>query len=221
MFFVSDGIYDCTSCIPEIRVQADSSDQPMPAANHETIAVGVIDSRSIRIVIKRDGKTVVETTRTASEDGQTLRDLTTGYPREDGEPVAAEVTYKRVGGQPEPPANQISGSWKPVAVTRSENGLLVTFKMKDDELSVSTPTGFRWTAKIDGKESPVEGSYTTDSVSIKRIDYRTIEASFKAGGHLVRVDRITVSEDGMTMTTVSENEMNGRTDTVVATKQQP
>ena len=200
-FFVSNGIYDCTSCIPEIRVQADSNDQPISAASHETIAVSVIDSRSVSIVFKRDGKTIVETTRTASEDGQTLRDITSGYPREGCKPVIAEVTYKRVREKPEPSANQISGSWKPLAVTRSENGLLVTFKMNNDELSVSTPTGFTWTAKIDGKESPVQGSYATDSVSIKRIDDRTIEADFKVGGHLVRVDGQQVSVDGMSMTT--------------------
>jgi hypothetical protein len=101
----------------------------------------------------------------------------------------------------------------------SENLLLVTFKVSGSKASMSASSGVSWTAKFDGKNYPVKGSYTEDSVSLKRIDDRTIEASYKASGTLSRVSKMRVSLDGKTMTSVSESKLTGRISTYVATKQ--
>jgi hypothetical protein len=95
-------------------------------------------------------------------------------------------------------------------MNRSENQLLATYKDSGGELSESVPTGLSWTAKDDGEYYPVKGSYDADSVSLKRINDRTIELSFKANGTVVRVNTITISSDGKIMTIVSESKASGR-----------
>ena len=47
---------------------------------------------------------------------------------------------------------------------------------------MSQPTGESYTAKLDGKDYPAKGSYTYNSVSLKRVDYHTIEETDKREG---------------------------------------
>jgi hypothetical protein len=46
-----------------------------------------------------------------------------------------------------------------------------------------------------------------------------IEVSYKRGGQLIEVDKMTLSPDGKTMTTVVESKLTGRVSTYVAHKQ--
>lgn len=218
VFSVSSGMYDCSSCAPKINVKADGNDQPVTGQAYDTIAVKEVDAHTIQVVTKKNGKTALDQTRTASDDGKTLTVKNTAHPPESDQPVTSEATLERVG-KPVSGANATSGSWRIQKVDEAENGLLETFKGGANELSMSDPTGESWTAKMDGKDYPVKGSYNTDSVSLKQINDHTIEVSFKRGGKLIGVDKMTVSPDGKTMTTVSESKLTGRVSTFVATKQ--
>lgn len=61
--------------------------------------------------------------------------------------------------------------------------------------------GLRYTAEFDGKDYPVTGSFTTQKVSLRRIDGRTFEEVFKDGaGKELNVRRVAVSQDGTEMT---------------------
>jgi len=218
VFSLSNGMYECTSCAPKFNVKADGSDQAVTGQAYDTIAVKEVDAHTIHVVAKKNGKTAWEQTRTTSQDGKTLNVKTTSYPPNSTQPVTAEVILGREG-TPASGANATSGSWKIQKVSESENGLLVTYKGTGNELSMSSSTGSGWTAKLDGKDYPVKGDYGVDSVSIKRIDDRTVEATYKRGGKLMSVDRITVSADGKTLTTVSDYKPTDRVSTYVATKQ--
>jgi hypothetical protein len=218
VFSVRDGVYDCDSCAPKVHVKADGSDQPVTGLSHITAAVNEIDSHTIKIVVKKDGETVSEQLRTASEDGRTLHVKVTEYPPRGGKPIIEETTSERVG-EPMPGANTTSGNWRTRSLSGSENGLMVTYKESDSELSMSTPTGVSWTAKFDGKYYPVSGSYKVHSVSLRKINDRTIELTFEANGLEVLVNTMTITADGRSMTTVSENRRTGRISTWVATKQ--
>ena len=118
-----------------------------------------------------------------------------------------------------PNANASSGTWRTRNLSGSENGLLVTYKESDSELNMSNPTGTSWTGRFDGKYYPVRGSYKVHSVSLRKINDRTIELTFEANGMEVLVNTMTISADGRTMTTVSESKRTGRISTWVATKQ--
>ena len=101
----------------------------------------------------------------------------------------------------------------------SQNGRTTTYKGAGDQISMSTPTGESYTAKLDGKDYPVKGAYFYNSVSLKRVDDHTIEETDKRDGKVVEVARISVSPDGKKMTVVATDKLTGRTSTFVAEKQ--
>jgi hypothetical protein len=218
MFSVSNGMYECTSCAPQINVKADGMDQSVTGQAYDTIAVKEVDPHSIQVVTKKNGKTTLEQTRSASDDGKTLHVKTTGHPPDSDKPVMSESELERIGKAPAG-ANATSGSWKIKKVKEEENGLLETYKGNGNELTYSTPTGETWTAKMDGMDNPVKGSNGFDSVSVTQAGNNGIEVSYKRGGQLIEVDKITISADGKTMTNVVEGKLTGRVSTYVSHKQ--
>lgn len=67
-----------------------------------------------------------------------------------------------------------------------------------------TKTATSYTASYDGKESPLTGSATADTVSLKRIDANTVERTDKKAGKVVNTIRRTLSADGKTLTITSK-----------------
>ena len=63
-----------------------------------------------------------------------------------------------------------------------------------------TRTTTQYTANFDGKDYPLTGSQTADTVSLKRIDARTTDRTDKKGGKVAQTLRRVVSQDGKTMT---------------------
>ena len=62
------------------------------------------------------------------------------------------------------------------------------------------PTHFEWTAKFDGKDSPVKGDPNRDTVALKKINDHTFEVVNKKGGKVTTTARSVVSNDGKTRT---------------------
>jgi hypothetical protein len=218
VFSVNKGMYDCSNCSPKIDVKADGQDHAVTGQSYDTINVRVVDPKSIAVTTKKNGKVVTDQTRTVSDDGNTLTVKTTSHPQNSDQTVTAEITATRVAKAPTG-ANGTSGSWRVNKVKVSDNGSTTTYKRNGDELSMSQPTGESYTAKLDGKDYPVKGSYIYNSVSLKRIDDHTIEETRKRDGKLIGVAKITVSPDGKKMTTVYTNKLTGATSTSVAMKQ--
>jgi len=215
---LQNGMYDCSSCNPKIHVKADGQDQPVSGQPYDTISVREVDSKSVEIVTKKDGKPASEQTRVVSDDGRAMTVKTTTHSESSDQTVMAEATLTRIGAAPEG-ANATSGSWRIDKVGQSENGLNVTYKSDGDALSMSNPSGESYTAKLDGRYYPVKGAYFYDSVSLKRIDDHTIEETDRRDGTVVQVSTMTVASDGKTMTVVSKSALSGRTSTYFAQKQ--
>jgi Rieske Fe-S protein len=58
-----------------------------------------------------------------------------------------------------------------------------------------------WTATYDGKDSPMnDTSGTYDAISLKKTGPRSLEASSKKGGKVLRTSQWSVSADGKTLT---------------------
>jgi len=73
----------------------------------------------------------------------------------------------------------------------------------------------------DGKEYPVKGNPTADTVSFKKIDDTHGESTFKKGGKVTAVNTRTLSADGKTLTVVSKGttaDGKPRNDTQVLSK---
>jgi len=215
---LSNGVYDCSSCTPTIHVKADGQDQPVTGQNYDTLSVREIDAKSIEVVTKKNGTLVSDTIRTVSDDGGTLTLKTTFHPADGSSAITTESTYTRVVPAPAG-SHATSGSWQVNHVSQSANGLLTTYKTDGDTLTMSTPSGIGYTAKLDGTDYPVKGSYNYNSVSLTRVDDHTFQETDKKDGKVIWTGTTTVSPDGKTMTTVGTNTQTGRTATVVYEKQ--
>jgi len=218
VYSVNNGMYDCQSCAPKINVKADGQDQPVTGQTYDTIAVQVVDANTVHLTTKKAGKTEFETTRTASQDGKMLTVATTIYPADGSQPYKAEGKYMRVSKGSDG-SNSTSGSWRVQNVDVDASGVTSTWKSVGDGLSFSTPAGVSWEAKLDGKDYPVKGTYANETVSLKQLGDRSIEATFKRDGKTVSVEKITVSGDGKIMTTVVDNKLTGRVSTYIDEKQ--
>jgi hypothetical protein len=177
-----------------------------------------IDPRSIVSTTKKSGKTLSERTYTVSGDGNTLTVKIMSHQENGGQPVAEEVTLTRVGMAPAG-ANGTSGSWRINKVKGIESDLITTYKVSGDELSMSSPTGGSYTAKLDGKDHPAKGEYGYNSVSLRLVNDRTIEETHKLDGKVVEVVKMTVSHDGKRMTLEVTGRSNTPMSTFVAEKQ--
>jgi hypothetical protein len=216
IFSLKNGRYTCSSCAPRIDVKADGQDQPVAGQPYDTIRVREIDPESIAITTMKNGKIVDEQTCTVSDERKTLTVNTTSHLQDSNQTVSSKATFVRIGNTTEG-ANGTSGSWRINKVQESENGLIMNYKSEANGLSFSTPTGESWTAKFDGKDYPVKGSYYLDSVSLKRLDDRAIEETGKRDGKVVEVSKVTITDDGK-MTTVAWYKQAGRTSIYVAEK---
>ena len=154
-----------------------------------------------------------------SDDGSTLTIAWTDYSNPAGGPVSGTSTFTRVGKAPAG-ANAISGSWRQAKLDIASNdALLFTYKTTGgDSLSMTSPTGQSYNAKLDGKQVPYVGDPGTTTVSLKRIGDAIEETDYR-DGKVISVGKSTVSPDGKTMTTVVEDKLHGTTATYVATKQ--
>ena len=218
-FSVNNGVYDCASCSPKIKsVRADGQDQPVTGQNYDTLAVQVVDANSIHVTVKKGGKPEFDQTRIASDEAKTLTLSSTNYPADGSASYKSESKWTRVSKGP-PGSNGTSGSWRIQSLSEDNAGLITTWKGDGNTLSMSTPTGVSWEAKLDGKEYPVKGTYTNGTVSVKSLGDRSIEVTYRRDGKVESTDKITVSADGKQMTTVSDNKRFGRVSTFVDEKQ--
>ncbi len=219
VFSVDKGMYDCESCVPKLKnVKADGQDQPVTGQPFDTLAVQVVDANTVHFTGKKAGKPEFEQVRTVSSDGNTLTVSVTSHPADGSPSFKTESKWARVSKGPAG-SNGISGSWRIQNVNEDAAGLTTTWKGGGDSLSLSTPAGMNWEAKLDGKEYPVKGIYANETVSVKPAGDRSLEVTYKRDGKLWSVEKITVSPDGKTMTTVVDNKRTGRVSTYVDEKQ--
>ncbi len=217
-FYISGGWYHCVSCSPAFDVLADGQDHAVAGQSWDTISVTIVDPHTIAIITRKGSSVDYEQTRTVSADGKTLTVKSTGHPRSGGPPTNF-VTISRRSGSPHPDVHATSGNWIVEHQTGSANALLTTYKTNGDEITMTSPTGESYTAKFDGNDYPVRGSYGWDAVSLRKINSHTIEETDKRAGTVTNVTTLIVSSDGRTMTAVDTNKLTGRVTTFVAIKQ--
>lgn len=216
---LKDGQFACSTCVPRIQVPADGTDQTVSGSPYfDTIAVRVIDDRSIQMTSKKDGKVVFEQKSAVSSDGRTLNQEFTSYPPE-GPPVTGKASSERTAEGPEG-AHAISGSWRARKIADiSEHALTLTFESTPDGLRMSSPTGESYDAKFDGRDYAIKGDRGGSTVSLRRVDDSTIEETMKREGKVVNINRLRVAADGRTMTVTIDDKERGTTMAFVAHKQ--
>jgi len=137
---LEDGRFQAPTSVPPIDVNADGTDRAADAPYFDTIAVSVVDDRTVRFRHKKDGKLVNEGTSTVTPDGNEIIDVFTYYPPE-GAPVRGSGRRERVGGTVDG-AHLISGAWRIKKVEQlGDSSLTWTFESTPGGLRMRAPTG--------------------------------------------------------------------------------
>jgi hypothetical protein len=220
VFLLQDGMYQCKTCVPPIDVKADGQDQPVKGHRYyDSVSIKVVDDRTIEEVDKKDGKTVTTSKTVVSQDGKTANFEFTDSSNTNADPVTGTGTITQVAKGPAG-SHAVSGSWVTSKMdTLSDNGLMVTFKVEGDSLSMTNLTGQSYVAKLDGTEAPYKGDPGTTSVSVKNVGKNTIEETDKRDGKVISVALWTVGPDGKTMTLKIEDKLRGSNSQFMAAKQ--
>ena len=214
---VVDGTYTCSSCQGDIKVKADGADHTVTGNDYyDSVAVKIVDPKTIEITDKLAGKVIVTNTMTVSPDGSTLSGKFTDY--SGAKPATGAYTEKRVaaaaaGAQP------ISGSWQQDKASEANDALsTVSYEMAGDHFSMHW-NGQSYDAKFDGKEYPVTGDPGHTVVTLKRIDANTVVETDRRKGKVTDEIRIAASKDGKTVDVTDKDLVRGQTTTYTLEKQ--
>ncbi len=218
-YLLKDGVYECKTCKPEIKIKADGQMQPVSGHPYiDMMMVKAVDDKTVEAASTKSGKDAAKSTMTVSGDNNTLTTAWTYYGNPTGGPVSGTDTQARVSKGPAG-SHAISGSWREAkSEVATSDALIFSFKSGGDSLSYSTPTGQSYSAKLDGKEVPYVGDPGTTSVSLKRIG-DSVEETDNRDGKTISVAKMTVSPDGKTMTIEVDDKLRGTKATYIAVKQ--
>jgi len=219
-YLLKDGMYTCKTCEPSYTVKADGKDQAVAGSKYiDTIAVKVVDDHTTTETDKKGGKVVGTSTITVAKDGNTLNMTFTDSSNTNAAPVTGKGTSVRVD-KPVAGAHITSGQWRMQGMSSlSDNAITVTYKTVGDMLTMTNPTGQKYTAKMDGTEAAISGDPGLTKVSVKKIDANGFEESDKRDGKLIAVLKMMVAKDGKSMTVSYTDSQRGTTTTYKATKQ--
>jgi hypothetical protein len=217
IYALKRGIWSCKSCVPPYSVKADGTDQAVTGhAYYDTVAVRAVDDHTVQETEKLKGKPSEDTTYTVSPDGQTM--TFEGTNTVGTAPVTYKGTAERVGKEHAKGA-AITGKWRVTSYSDiSDNALTVTYKVANGSVSMSTPTGISYTAKLDGTEAPNKGDPGVTAVSVKQVGHDKLVETDKLDGKVVGVQTSTVSADGKSMTVESKDMLRGTTMVFTANK---
>jgi hypothetical protein len=116
-------------------------------------------------------------------------------------------------------AHLLSGSWRGEKAEASADDTTWTFKANGDELTMTSPTGQSFTAKVDGTEAPYKGDPGTTSVSLKMIGKDTLEETDKRNGKVLSISKMTLASDGKSAKIVVDDKLHGTQVSGTANKQ--
>jgi hypothetical protein len=221
VFLLQGGMYACKTCAPPFEVKADGTDQPVTGHPYfDTVAIKVVSDREIEETDKKGGKVVGTSTTTVSPDGKTARfsfsdsSNTNGGPPVTGKGEAILVEKGPSG------SSAISGSWRTTKVEGlSDNATVWSYKVSGDEITMTSPTGQTYTAKLDGTDAPMNGDPGVTSVSVKMSGKNTLEETDKRDGKVIAVFTMTVGADGKTAKATNDDKLQNKTTSFDAMKQ--
>jgi hypothetical protein len=220
VYLLQNGMYQCKTCVPPIDIKADGQDQKVTGHPYfDSMAIKVVNDHEIEETDKKNGKTVATSTTTVSSDGNTVMFSFSDSSNTNADPVTGKGEEIRVAKGPAG-SHAISGSWRTTKLENmSDNGLMWTYKVSGDELTMTTQTGQSYTAKLNGAQAPMKGDPGTTSVSVKMMGKSTLEETDYRDGKAISVAKIVVGPDGKTMKIMVDDKLHGTKSEFTAMKQ--
>lgn len=197
---ISQGLYRCTSCVPQIDVKADGTDQSVTGHDYyDTVAIRIVNNNSVERTSKKGGKIVFTNAATVSADGKTLTEKWVDYTG--AQPAKGTTTSSRLTAGPAG-SHALSGTWQQDRFSEGSDSLVtIKYQSTADGLKMEW-NGQSYDAKFDGKEYLTKNDPGNTMVSLKRIDANTIEETDRRDGKVTDIIRITVSADGRSLSVV-------------------
>lgn len=220
-FLLMDGMYECKTCVPPYKVKADGTDQPISGNPYvDTVAIKVVNEHEIEETDKKGDKVVATSKVTVAPDGKTVSiTFSDSSNTNGGPPVTGNAEAAQVAKGPEG-SHAVSGSWRMSKMeSLSDNGLLWTYKVDGDEITMTMPTGQNYTAKLDGTDAPMKGDPGISSVSVMMNGKDTLVETDKRDGKVIGVMTMTLGGDGKTAKLSYDDKLQNRTNQVQAIKQ--
>jgi len=215
-YLLEKGIYHCVTCVPSVDVKADGTDQMVTGHYFDTIAVRILDEKSVEFTQKKNGKATFAVIETVSPDGRMMTEKFTNTMG--AETVSGTARFTRVSVGPNG-SHALSGEWQMQTVKNATRaGTVTTYQSTAGALYISDG-GQRYEVKFDGKDYPAGWDPAHATTSLKVIDDYRIEETDKQDGKVVVVTMMTVSKDGKSMKVESNDKLRGSTMTYTAEKQ--
>ncbi len=220
VLLLKNGIFECKTCVPAIRIKADGQDQRVAGNPYfDTMAVKVVDDHTIDRTEKKAGKVVLTARTSVAADGKTAAFEFTDDTSSNGATVTGKGSMIRMAKGPAG-SHAISGSWRTGSYGNvSDNGLSFTYKVDGDKISMTTPTGQSYEATFSGAEVPYGGDPGTSSISVKKLGNHVIEETARRNGKVASVSTLTVAAHGKTMKIATSDKLHGTTMSFVAVRQ--
>jgi hypothetical protein len=217
VFDVTNGVYNCSNCIPQYSVKADGTPQPVPGhAYLDHQSVKIVTPTAIELTNVLAGKTMLKLTQTVSADGKKLTGQGVDY--SGAKPVDYSFTEKRVAPGPAG-AHAVSGSWMQDSLgTVSPEGLLVVLSSTANGIKLSF-NGQSADVKFDGKDYPIVGDPGKTTMTMKQTGDHVLEETDHRLGKSTDITTWTLSADGKTITQVDKDQLHATTTTSVFEKQ--
>jgi hypothetical protein len=194
-YLFDKGMYHCESCVPKVDVETDGTDHKVTGHPYDTLAVRILDDRSVKFTMKKDRKTTFECVETVSQDDRTMTEEFTNTT--EAETVRGKAGFTRVGKGP-PGSHSLSGEWSMQTVKNATPArTLTTYQSTAGGLRVFDGSE-SYEAKLDGRDHPMNRDGHS-SVSLNLIDEYTLEETDKHDGKITTVSQKTISKDGRLM----------------------
>jgi hypothetical protein len=217
VFDLSNGMYNCSSCVPAYKIKADGTDQPVPGhdyLDHE--AVKVVNATTVEFTDKKAGKVMETYTDSVSADGATL---TGKFTFNGGEkPISGGFTEKRAAAGPAG-SHAISGTWQPGPMSDLSDAARTSMMQSTDNGMKITWNGQTLDAKFDGKDYAWTNEPGHTMSSLKKVSDNQIEETDHRGGKVTDISTYTVSADGKWITAIDDDQIHGTKTTSMMQKQ--
>jgi hypothetical protein len=221
IFLLQNGMYSCKTCVPAYTIKADGSPQAVPGHPYvDQIAIKVINDHEVQETDYKGGKQVGNSTTTVSSDGKSLLfSFSDASNTNGGPPVTGKGDETLVMKGPAG-SHAISGSWRMGKIEGiSDNATSMSYAVDGGKLTMKTPTGQWYSAKLDGTDSPMMGDPGVTSVSVKMLGKDTLEETDKRNGKVIGVFKLTLSADGKTAKASYDDMLQNRTNNFNLVKQ--
>jgi hypothetical protein len=214
---ISQGMYRCTSCVPQIMVKADGTDQKVSGHDYyDAIAIKIVNDHAIETTRKKGGKIMGTDAAGVSADGKTLTEEWVDYTG--AKPAKGTNGSKRLTSGPAG-SHAISGTWQQDQFSGASDSLVtVKYESTADGLKMLW-NGQSYDAKFDGKEYPTKNDPGNTMVSLKRIGADTIEETDRRGGKVTDIIRTVVSADGKSVSVEDADQVHNTKMTYTMMKQ--